>query len=80
MKTAVRKWGNSAAVRIPTVVMQAAHLSLDQEVDIREVGGSVIIEPVQQGSHNLAVLLGGIIDDNLYGAIPTGDIVGREVW
>ncbi len=80
MKVVVRKWGNSASVRIPAAIMEAAHLDLDQEVDIREEGGSVIIEPVHQGSRDLAALLDGITEDNLHGEIPTGDAVGREVW
>jgi len=80
MKVVVRKWGNSASVRIPTAVMQAAHLNLDQEVDVREEGGRVIIEPVRHASYDLASLLDGITDDNLHGEIPTGDAVGREVW
>jgi antitoxin MazE len=36
MKTVVKKWGNSASVRIPAAVMQAAHLELDETVDVRE--------------------------------------------
>ena len=35
MKVVVRKWGNSAAVRIPAVLMQAMQLSLDEVVDRR---------------------------------------------
>ena len=46
MKVVVKKWGNSAAVRIPAVVMQAMQLSLDEVVDVREEGGRIVIEPV----------------------------------
>ena len=45
MKTVVKKWGNSASVRIPAAVMQAAHLELDATVDVREESGRVVIEP-----------------------------------
>jgi antitoxin MazE len=80
MRVMVKKWGNSASIRIPAAVMQAAHLNVDQEVDIREEGGCVIIEPVRRSSHDLASLLDGITDDNLHGEISTGEAVGREVW
>ena len=40
MRTVVRKWGNSASVRIPAAIMEAAHLQLDMPVDIREEGGT----------------------------------------
>ena len=36
MKVIVKKWGNSAAVRIPAAVMAAAHVELDQSVEVRE--------------------------------------------
>jgi antitoxin component of MazEF toxin-antitoxin module len=47
MKGTVRKWGNSAAVRIPAAVLEAAHVDLDQDVDVREEAGRIIIEPVR---------------------------------
>jgi antitoxin MazE len=46
MRVTVKKWGNSASVRIPAAVMEAAHLTLDEVVDIREEGGTIVIEPV----------------------------------
>ena len=36
MRVFVKKWGNSASVRIPASVMAAANLTLDQEVEVRE--------------------------------------------
>jgi len=36
VKVTVKKWGNSAAVRIPASVMQATNLDLDELVDVRE--------------------------------------------
>lgn len=80
MNGVIKKWGNSASVRIPAAVMRAAHLDLDQEVDIREEGGCVVIQPVRPASYDLASLLDGITEGNLHGEISTGDAVGREVW
>jgi len=48
MKATVKKWGNSAAVRIPASVMEAARLHLDEVVDIRDEEGRIIIEPLRQ--------------------------------
>jgi antitoxin MazE len=48
MKATVKKWGNSAAVRIPAAILQAAHLDLDELVDVREEAGRIVIEPVRQ--------------------------------
>jgi antitoxin MazE len=48
MRVTVKKWGNSASVRIPAAIMEAARLSLDDAVDVREEGGRIVIEPVRQ--------------------------------
>ena len=47
MELIVRKWGNSAVVRIPAV-MRAAHLSVDQAVDMRAEDGRIIVEPLRE--------------------------------
>ena len=41
MKARVKKWGNSAAIRIPSHVLEAASLNLEEEVFIREEKGRV---------------------------------------
>ena len=80
MKSVVKKWGNSAAVRIPTAIMQATHLGLDDAVDVREEGGRIIIEPVQERSYELKTLLEGITAKNLHTAVDFGAPMGKEVW
>lgn len=44
MRVLVKKWGNSASIRIPAGIMEAARLRLDEPVEIREEGGRIIIE------------------------------------
>ena len=51
MKGIVRKWGNSAAIRLPAAVLEAARVNLDQVVDVREEAGRIVIEPVRQRPH-----------------------------
>ncbi|MCX7143878.1 MAG: AbrB/MazE/SpoVT family DNA-binding domain-containing protein [Proteobacteria bacterium] len=80
MKILVRKWGNSAAVRIPASVMEAAHLNLDQAVDVKEERGRIVIEPDRSGVFSLDNLLTGITSENLHGPVDTGPAMGREVW
>ena len=46
MKTTVKKWGNSAAIRIPSHLLEAASLNLEEEVVIREEKGCLVIEPM----------------------------------
>jgi antitoxin MazE len=80
MKATVKKWGNSAAVRIPAAVMQATHLDLDEVVDVREEAGRIIIEAVRQKAYELGDLLKGITPKNQHQAVDFGPGVGKEVW
>jgi antitoxin MazE len=80
MKVMVKKWGNSASVRIPASVMAAARLSIDQAVTVREDGGRVIIEPARDATFDLAKLVNAITDENRHDAIESGSARGREAW
>jgi antitoxin MazE len=80
MRAVVKKWGNSAAVRIPAAAMHAAKLDLDEPVDVREEAGRIIIEPVRRKQYDLAELLEGITRENLHDEVDFGKPVGREAW
>lgn len=80
MEVIVKKWGNSAAVRIPAAIMAAAHVDLDQSVDVREEQGRIVIEPLRRKEYKLDDLLGGITSSNLHKPVDTGAPVGKEVW
>ncbi len=80
MTSAVKKWGNSAAVRIPSEVLAAARLTLDQPVDVREEDGRIIIEPVRNVRFELNDLLKGIRRSNLHQPVQDDSPRGREVW
>lgn len=78
MKAVVKKWGNSASVRIPASILTAAGLKLDQPVDVREEHGRVIIEPVKVTEYDLADLLAGITPENIHAEVDFGAPVGGE--
>ena len=80
MKTVVKKWGNSAAIRIPAAVIQAMQLDLDELVDVREEAGRIVIEPVRKKSYDLNALLKGITAKNLHKPADFGLPLGKEVW
>jgi antitoxin MazE len=78
MQVMIKKWGNSASVRIPAALLEPAHLHIDDVVDIREENGCIIIEPVRPKVCDLAALLEEITPDNLHGESDFGLPVGRE--
>ena len=80
MQGVVKKWGNSAAVRIPAAVLEAAQVRLDQPVDVREEGGRIVIEPLRPARYDIAVLVGGITNENRRGSVEMNKPVGLEAW
>lgn len=80
MRVLVKKWGNSAAVRIPASVMAAASLGVDQTVDVREEGGRVVIEPVRAEPYVLDALLDQMRPETFPEDIDFGAPQGREFW
>jgi len=80
MKAVVKKWGNSASVRIPAAVLQAAKLRLEDSVDVREESGRIVIEPVPRKEYDLSELLKRITPENLHEEADFGRPVGNEAW
>jgi antitoxin MazE len=80
MRVQIKKWGNSASVRIPASVMAAASLQVDQAVEVREEGGRIVIEPVRAPVYELDELLAGMTPDTFPDDVDFGAPVGKEVW
>jgi antitoxin MazE len=80
MRVTVKKWGNSASVRIPAAIMTAARLELDAAVDVREEGGLIIIAPVRQPDFNLDQLIEGMTPENIHSEADFGEAVGKEAF
>jgi antitoxin MazE len=80
MPVLLKKWGNSAAVRIPAALLVQAGLSLEQLVDVREENGRIVIEAARPRKYAIGDLVKGIRPENLHDAIDAGPPVGREIW
>lgn len=84
MHLKVKKWGNSASVRIPASIMAAASLQIDQTVDIREDDGRIVIEPVRKPVYTLEELLADMDYSEPISAEERewldAPAVGKEVW
>ena len=80
VRVTVKKWGNSAAVRLPTSVMKATQLEVDEVVEVHEDGGRIVIEPVRPRRYELSELLKGITRKNQHREVDFGPAVGGEIW
>ena len=69
MRVWVKKCGDGALVRIPDSVMRTMRLSLDQEVDVCEENGRIVIEQLSAPKCELDALLQGINADNLHAEV-----------
>ena len=78
MTVAVKKWGNSMALRIPRDMVRSLRIENDSLVELRIDNGTMIVEP-QRGSL-LDDLVARIDPSNLHGEIDTGESVGHEAW
>ena len=78
METVIRKWGNSAAVRLPSSAMKSAALDMEQAVRITATKGRIVIEPVNQVEFWLEDLLAEVTPDNAHGELDFGAPVGKE--
>ena len=80
MKTKIKKWGNSLALRIPKSFALNANLRQDELVDISIDKERIIITPIGEKEYSLDELLAGVSEDNLHGEFDTGAPVGKEIW
>ena len=81
MELAIKKWGNSAAVRLPSVFLESLNLKLDSAVEVFTQDDSIVIKPIRQKSNiSLEQLLEGITPENLHGEVETGQAVGKECY
>ena len=76
----IRKWGNSAAVRLPASALTAAGIAVDDPVDVREEGGRIVIERSAPVKLDLTALIDRITPENRHEEIDWGPSVGREFW
>lgn len=80
MRVNIRKWRNSAAIWIPHSVMTAAHLHVDQAVEVRAEDGRLVIELARGPSCGLHKLLAGITSDTFHDEVDFGAPLGAEIW
>ncbi|NYT66434.1 AbrB/MazE/SpoVT family DNA-binding domain-containing protein [Alcaligenaceae bacterium] len=72
MRGVIKKWGNSAAIRLPSSMMKSLKLDTESLVDIRIEAGCLVIEPIRAEEYDLNQLLAGIKTNNTHTEIDFG--------
>ncbi len=47
MHTEIKKWGNSAVVRLPATILAELSLAVGSQVELKQENGHLIIEPIR---------------------------------
>lgn len=80
MKTRLRKWGNSLALRIPKSLAIEAGLKSNASVELSLDDGKLVITPIIKPKWTLKQLLAQVTDKNVHREIDTGPATGDEAW
>ena len=80
MITAVQKWGNSLALRIPRAYAEETHIHDGSSVDLSLQEGNLVVRPVRKIVFSLDDLLKGVTPHNRHEAVDSGSAVGQEIW
>jgi antitoxin MazE len=80
MKTRIRRWGNSLAVRIPKSYSAEVGLQDGSPVHLRVVTDGLLITPATERAYSLDELLAGVTEANRHTEVDTGPAKGCEAW
>jgi antitoxin MazE len=80
MRTEIRKWGHSLALRIPKAFAKETGIDEGAPVEMQIADGQIIITPIRPVTYELETLLDQITTENLHDEVNTGSASGKEVW
>ena len=80
MKSQVRKWGNSLAVRIPKAFAKDLGLDQNSTVELALEDGCLVLKPEALPKYELRNLLSRVTEDNRHDEYDVGGPVGSEQW
>jgi len=78
MTVAIKKWGNSLALRIPKDIAKTLHIENNTTLELSIKNGAMVIKP--QNETLLESLVAGIDANNLHTEVNTDKAVGNEEW
>ena len=77
MKTVIRTWGNSLAVRIPRAFAMHMDMHAGREVELFLESDGLRIAAADR---DLEALLQCVTPENIHGETATGSVSGKEIW
>ena len=78
---ALKKWGNSLALRIPAPLARQLNFTENTRVECAVMDGSLVISPVTEPRpYSLDQLLDRVTPENIHGETDEGAPAGQEIW
>jgi len=78
MTVAIKKWGNSLALRIPKDIAQTMDIENNSMLELNIKNGALVLSPTK--TTLLESLVSRIDANNLHTEVDTGKVVGNEEW
>jgi antitoxin component of MazEF toxin-antitoxin module len=79
MRLTIAKWGNSASVRLPALLLEQMGVGIGSELSATMTKEGLVLQPQKQRKqYNLADLVAKITPENKHDAIDFGASVGKE--
>jgi antitoxin MazE len=82
MVTKIQKWGNSQGLRLAKQVLEDAHISVGDDVDVSARDGLIVVAPARRirGKRSLKELVSRLPKDHKPAETDWGGPMGQEVW
>lgn len=82
MVTKIQRWGNSQGLRLAKQVLEDAHISVGDDVDVTARDGMIVVAPARRirGKRSLKELVSRIPKNYKAKETDWGEPVGGEVW
>jgi antitoxin MazE len=80
MKTQLKKWGNSLAIRVPKPVIAAAKLKAGDRLEFKVVGPGALHIHADKARPKLSHLVREITRENRHVETEWGNPTGNELW
>ncbi|HLV27483.1 MAG TPA: AbrB/MazE/SpoVT family DNA-binding domain-containing protein [Burkholderiaceae bacterium] len=74
MRGVIKKWGNSAAVRLPSSMLKSLRVGIDDLLEMKVERGCLVMRPVRAQEYTLNQLVGGIKASNTHAEVDFGSM------
>jgi antitoxin MazE len=80
VKSTVKRWGNSLAVRLPKDLAQTLELDEGSSITLEIVEDGLLVKSSKPRRRDLETLLRGVTRETIHDETDWGEALGKEAW